>query len=98
MCLYAIRKPLQPPYDGPYKVLQRTEKYFVVEVKGKQDSISLDRLKPAHLDKDDNTDSIPTSPVTIDPFSASHSNTDPWPTTRVTRSGRQVHYPVRFSK
>ena len=61
----AIRKPLQPPYDGPYKVLQRTEKYFVVEVKGKQDSISLDQLKPAHLDMEDNTDSVSSSPVTF---------------------------------
>ena len=94
----AIRKPLQPPYDGPYKVLQRTEKYFVVEVKGKQDSISLDRLKPAHLDMEDNTDSVSSSPVTIEPSPASPNITEPQSTTRVTRSGRQVHYPVRFSK
>ena len=46
----AIRKPFQSQYDGPYKVLQRKEKYFVVDVMGKQDTISLDHLKPAHLD------------------------------------------------
>jgi Integrase core domain/Integrase zinc binding domain len=33
-------------YEGPYKVLQRTEKYFTVQIGGKQDSVSVDRLKP----------------------------------------------------
>ena len=46
----AVRKPLQRPYDGPYKVLQITEKHFTVEVKGKEEVIPIDRLKPAHLD------------------------------------------------
>ena len=46
----AVRKPLQRPYDGPYKVLQTAEKHFTVGVKGKEEVISIDRLKPAHLD------------------------------------------------
>lgn len=46
----AVRKPLQPPYDGPYRVVARSEKYFTVDVKGRHDTISMDRLKPAHLD------------------------------------------------
>ena len=89
----AIRKPLQSPYDGPYKVLQRKEKYFVVDAKGKQDTISLDRLKPAHLD---NSVSIP--PVITEPSPTAHDNTTPQTTARVTRSGRKVRFPVRFSK
>ena len=46
----AIRKPLQPPYDGPYKVLDRSPKYFTIDVKGRRDTVSVDRLKVAHLD------------------------------------------------
>ena len=45
----AVRKSLQQPYDGPYKVLARTEKIFTVDVNGRRDTISLDHLKPAYL-------------------------------------------------
>jgi transposase InsO family protein len=38
--------PLACKYEGPYKVLQRAEKYFIVQIGGKQDSVSVDRLKP----------------------------------------------------
>ena len=46
----AICRSLQHPYDGPFKVLKRSDKYYTVSVKGQQQTISLDRLKPAHLD------------------------------------------------
>ena len=46
----AVWKPLQQPYDGPYKVLKHAEKHYVVDIKGRRDTISLDRLKPAHLE------------------------------------------------
>lgn len=49
----AVRKPLQPPYDGPYPVINRTDKFFSVNVKGKTMNVSVDRLKPAYLLKDD---------------------------------------------
>ena len=44
----AIRKPLRPPYNGPYPVVKRTPKHFTVHINGRNNSI--DRLKPAHLD------------------------------------------------
>ena len=44
-----VRTALTPPYDGPYKVLKRLRKHYVVEVNGKPRSISIDRLKPAHI-------------------------------------------------
>jgi hypothetical protein len=40
--------PLAPAYAGPYKVVRPGHKYFVVEVGGRQESVSVDRLKP-HL-------------------------------------------------
>lgn len=48
----AHRSPLQPPYDGPFRVLETGDKSFVVDIGGKPDHISVDRLKPAHVDLD----------------------------------------------
>ena len=48
----AVRKPLQPPYQGPYKVLERHSKHFLIDIAGKRDTVALDRLKPAHLPAD----------------------------------------------
>ena len=55
----AVRKPLQPPYDGPYPVVKRTDKYFTVDINGRHDTVSIDQLKPAHLDTDDWHPTIP---------------------------------------
>lgn len=48
----AIRRSLQQPYEGPYKVVQRHEKYFDVLVGRKTQRITIDRLKPAYSCED----------------------------------------------
>lgn len=44
-----VKKPLQHPYEGPYEVLERQDKTFDVLIAGKQQRISIDRIKPAFL-------------------------------------------------
>ena len=44
---------LSPPYSGPYEVIERKKKAFLLRVKGADDWISVDRLKPAYLQDDD---------------------------------------------
>ncbi|CAA9993988.1 unnamed protein product [Nesidiocoris tenuis] len=44
-----LRKPLQPIYDGPFLVKRRLDKTFDVIIKGKEQNISIDRLKPAFV-------------------------------------------------
>lgn len=46
----AMKKPLQHPYDGPYPIIKKFNKYFVISINGRKDSVSIDRLKPAHVD------------------------------------------------
>ena len=77
-----VHKPLQPPYDGPFLVVKRTDKHYTVDINGRKDTVSIDRLKPAHLD--DNP------PPTI-----YESTTQP--PTRTTHSGRRIHVPNRFT-
>ncbi|GFW71944.1 hypothetical protein TNCV_3221201 [Trichonephila clavipes] len=42
-----LRRPLQQPYDGPFKVLQRKDKVFFLDINVKRVSVSIDRSKPA---------------------------------------------------
>ena len=46
----AVKTPLQQPYDGPFKVIKRSNKHFTLEIKGKQSVVSIDHLKPAYLE------------------------------------------------
>lgn len=46
----AVRKSLQPVYDGPFPVLKRTDKTITIKKLGKEDTITIDRAKPAHLE------------------------------------------------
>ena len=92
------RKPLQRSYDGPYKVLKRDDKHFTVEVKGQQDTVSLDPLKPAHLEPSLTASETSTTTLTepTEPFSppvSTPSQTNPVPTSVTTRSGCRVHWP-----
>ena len=42
----ASKPPLSPLYRGPYRVLRPSEKFFVLQIGEKSDSVSVDRLKP----------------------------------------------------
>ncbi|BHF78195.1 hypothetical protein SprV_0602130700 [Sparganum proliferum] len=51
----AVRWPLQPPYDGSYRVLRRPDKDVVTDRNGKTDTVSIDRVKPAYTDDSDHS-------------------------------------------
>ena len=40
------------PYIGPYKVLEPGSKFFKFDMGGRPEIISIDQLKPTHLDID----------------------------------------------
>ena len=48
----AHRTPLQRPYEGPFKVIESGPKTFKVDIEGRTEIITIDRLKLAHLDVD----------------------------------------------
>ena len=48
----AVAPPLTPPYEGPYTVLKRFRKFFLIQRGSVRDKVSVDRLKPALLPVD----------------------------------------------
>ena len=97
------RSPLQPPYSGPYRVLARTDKCVSIELNGRRDTVSLDRVKPAFVD-DGNTPTAtpaqttdqPTGPETTATPSTSVATTPAAPPVVRDRRGREVRKPIRF--
>jgi hypothetical protein len=97
------KNPLQPPYDGPFKVLSKSDKFFVVRVGLKDESVSVDRLKVAYLDRSEEV--IVAQPPRrgrprLQPSAPPPAVPVPrqaLPTT-TTRIGRKVQLPVRFRK
>ena len=45
----AVKGPLTLPYTGPYCVLSRTDKLFTLDISGKKETVSIDRVKRAFL-------------------------------------------------
>ena len=45
------KHPLQRPYDGPFLVVKKCDKYFTLEMKGHLETVSLDHLEAAFVTK-----------------------------------------------
>lgn len=57
-----VKRTLTPAYDGPFKVSARAAKTMTLDVKGKQEVITIDRIKPAYLDLPPAASSVTSSP------------------------------------
>ena len=56
------RPPVTPPFKGPYKVLVHGDKSFVLDLGTRQDSVIIDRRKPAFRRPGDTDRGCQTSP------------------------------------
>lgn len=93
-----VRRSLQPPYSGPYKVLGRKSKTLTLDVAGKATEVSIDRIKPAYILNDPGLEASAPAPA---PAPAPR----PTPTCvpeqsiaqpTITRSGRNVKFKIPF--
>ncbi|XP_062556760.1 uncharacterized protein LOC134221588 [Armigeres subalbatus] len=83
----SVRPSLSPPYEGPFEVVNRSGKFFKVNMKGRAVNISVDRLKPAYTLEEQESPST-TNAATITAATI--------PPTRVPRSVRRVVIPLRY--
>ena len=96
----AVRKPLQQPYKGPFKVLKRNDRFFTLDIGGKREQICIDRLKVAHVEEVSQDESLSDTPSLLTSrekvaVQTQHTSTTT-PLVRKTRSGRHVHFPQRY--
>ena len=63
----ARRTPLQRPYDGPFRVLERGEKSFRINCNGREVTVSVDRLKPTFSPKDQDPAATQNAPPIMTP-------------------------------
>ena len=50
------QNPLQRPYKGPFRIISTSDKYFTLDINGRPDNVSVDRLKPAYVGTSDQTE------------------------------------------
>lgn len=87
----SVKKPLQTPYEGPYRVISRTEKVYTIQLPNRQSNISIDRLKPAYV-VTENTSNLPSTMITIpkNQTVTITKETSTTPTVTVTKQKTQV--------
>ncbi|KAK7491960.1 hypothetical protein BaRGS_00016806 [Batillaria attramentaria] len=91
----AHRHPLQRPYDGPYRITDANDKYYTVDIKGRSEKLSVDRLKTAFVTctSEDQTTVYPAPGVQVLPPPTNQPSARK-PVT--TQSGRVSRLPSRF--
>ena len=95
----AHRGPLQSPYREPFKVIDRQEKFYNLDLGTRQDSVSIDRLKPAFFEEANHA-IVPRRPARTSqvrsPARPTHLGGANGSVLVVTSSGRLVRLPVRY--
>ena len=109
----AVQKALQSPFNGSYRVINNTTKHFTVDVNGRHEVVSMDRLQPAYLDiqspqpsltSDNQSKSSPpmlaehSTDIHSVPSSKSPTTTiNPVPIVTTTCSGHRIHWPQHLN-
>jgi len=87
-----VKKPLEAPYQGPYKVLQRNNTTFTLEMRGAPATVSIERLKPATIANSKEETCNPAPPPDDDANSQVTPNVCDGPAEAKSRSGRRIKF------
>ena len=87
-----VKKPLEAPYTGPFKVLERYDKFFILLYSNdSRQSVSIDRLKPATTRVIRN-DKVVNDNVPSDELNCDKEKPNTVENTYTTRAGRKVKF------
>lgn len=50
-----VKRSFQRPYEGPFDVIERYDKFMDLNINGKKQRISIDRIKPAYVCNQDDS-------------------------------------------
>ena len=89
---YKLQSSLVPKYTGPFRVLQRWKKCFRLQLENREDTVSVDRLRPFYEDETDHRELVTD---VVDPGKSDIID-DHVDALVVRRSNRTVSPPIRF--
>jgi cleavage and polyadenylation specificity factor subunit 1 len=101
----AVQPPLSSPYKGPYKVLSRHTRTYVIQKENHTDTVTIDRLKPAHLEiSDEEATDNQRKPEVLNPQQKQHNRStqkekpenENTHAVHTTRTGRTIVLPNRY--
>ncbi|GFT99445.1 uncharacterized protein TNCV_3239031 [Trichonephila clavipes] len=94
-----VNPPLTPPYTGPHLVISRNDKNFIIDLNGKQSTVSIDCIKPAYLlaDVTDHSDLVQTQTIIKKPVTLSLSAAPNPSIPYTTRYGRKLKFTLKGS-
>ena len=102
MRIDAVKPALSRQYEGPFRVLEAGPKTFKLLLKGKEDYVSVDRLKPAYVDRESEVASQSAAargvrnPSVPETFPTDRSGSPATSLPCKTRAGRTIKAPVHF--
>ncbi|GFV12844.1 uncharacterized protein TNCV_2275801 [Trichonephila clavipes] len=88
-----VQPHLRQPYTEPHKVLSRTDKTITIYVNGRKTTVSLDRVKPAHLLSETACESLPSVNKSIKDDKLSTNDKSIF----TAKSGRHVYFPKKLA-
>lgn len=92
-----VKTGLQNPYEGPFKVISRGPKTFIIKIKDKDVAVSIERLKPAYTLADNiQENTYEQNNLYNHSIPVSNSDRQHPPHELRTRSGRTVRFPDFF--
>ncbi|UYV80191.1 hypothetical protein LAZ67_18001967 [Cordylochernes scorpioides] len=86
---YFVKRALSPPYEGPFPVVSRSSKTFIVKINDQDKVISVNRLKPAFIE---NTSQSFHDSSILPPMPYSAEETTPKTSSYTTRYGRHIRF------
>ena len=97
ICYDAVKKPLQKPYDGPYKVIKCSDKYYTVDVNGHHEVVSIDHLKPVFHEAPPTDQATDQATYPIPDVTTKEDLPLPTKPHSVTHCGHQAHWSKHLS-